>query len=152
MSTCNIISGVEIKELKTHGDERGFFRELIRETDEFFQAGFGQLSHSLVNEGILKAWHYHFKQHQWNYVATGLLRVVLYDYRKDSDTYGKYIEFLTGDGQKPLVYAFPVGVLHGYCCLEGPVNIFYVTSGVYDLEGDEARLPSDDPNIKYCWY
>ena len=30
------IEGVEFKELITHADERGFFREIIRETDPFF--------------------------------------------------------------------------------------------------------------------
>jgi dTDP-4-dehydrorhamnose 3,5-epimerase-like enzyme len=31
-----LIDGVEIKELVTHPDERGFFREMIRVTDSFF--------------------------------------------------------------------------------------------------------------------
>ena len=30
-----MIDNVEIRELKTHADERGFFRELIRSTDDF---------------------------------------------------------------------------------------------------------------------
>jgi len=38
------IEGVVLKHLVTHTDERGFFRELIRETDEFFDR-FGQWSH-----------------------------------------------------------------------------------------------------------
>ena len=31
-----LLPGVELKELVTHGDERGFFREVIRESDPFF--------------------------------------------------------------------------------------------------------------------
>ena len=34
-----MIEGVEIKELVTHADERGFFREMIRVTDGFFGEG-----------------------------------------------------------------------------------------------------------------
>ena len=37
-----MIEGVEIKELVTHTDERGFFREIVRKTDEFWGEGFGQ--------------------------------------------------------------------------------------------------------------
>ncbi len=31
-----MIEGVVIKELVTHVDERGYFREIIRATDDFF--------------------------------------------------------------------------------------------------------------------
>jgi dTDP-4-dehydrorhamnose 3,5-epimerase len=54
-----IIEGVVAKELKTYSDERGFFRELIRVTDGFFEEGFGQWSHSLMFDGVIKAWHLH---------------------------------------------------------------------------------------------
>ena len=50
------IDGVVLKELTTHADERGFFREVIRESDEFFDH-FGQWSHSLMHPGVAKAWH-----------------------------------------------------------------------------------------------
>ncbi len=47
-----MIEGVSFKELVTHTDERGFFCEVILFTDEFFSAGFGQLSRSLVYGGL----------------------------------------------------------------------------------------------------
>lgn len=46
------ILGVELKPLATHPDERGFFREVIRVTDEFFEEGFGQWSHSLMYPSV----------------------------------------------------------------------------------------------------
>ena len=54
-----MIDGVMIKELVTHADERGFFREIIRVTDDIFSEGFGQWSQSLVYTGVTKAWHIH---------------------------------------------------------------------------------------------
>ena len=74
-----MIEGVEIKELRTHPDERGFFREVIRETDGFFEH-FGQWSHSLMYPGVIKAWHIHQRQTDWWYVL-GALKVALYDTR-----------------------------------------------------------------------
>ncbi len=150
MSTPARIPGVFFKDLVTHADERGFFRELIRVTDGFFQPGFGQLSHSLVYPGTVKAWHGHRVQTQWNYVATGLLRVALHDARPDSPARGTTVEFLAGEHQPPRIYSFPPGVLHGYRCLHGPMNILYVTSGVYD-PADETRVAHDDPAIGYDW-
>jgi dTDP-4-dehydrorhamnose 3,5-epimerase len=145
-----MIDGVIIKELITHTDERGFFRELIRVTDDFFSAGFGQLSHSLVHSGVVKAWHAHKKQVQWTYVASGLLKVVLCDFRPESPTFQQFMEFLAGDGQTVCVYSFPPGVLHGYRCISGVAHVIYVTSGVYDLD-DEVRFSYDDTAISYDW-
>lgn len=145
-----MINGVEIKKLVTHSDDRGFFRELIRVTDPFFAPSFGQISHSLVKQGVVKAWHAHTSQTQWTYVACGLLQVVLFDNRPDSSTYRSLLEFLTGDGQAPKVYVFPPGVLHGYKCLSGPAHVIYVTSGIYDLQ-DEVRIPLDAPGFGYDW-
>lgn len=145
-----MIEGVQLKTLVTHPDARGFFRELIRVTDPFFAAGFGQLSHSLVQVGVVKAWHYHVRQTQWNYPATGLLQIVLVDARPDSPTNGERMEFLCGEGQPEQVYAFPPGVLHGYKVLQGPAHMIYVTSGVYDPD-EEGRLPADAASVGYDW-
>jgi dTDP-4-dehydrorhamnose 3,5-epimerase len=145
-----MIEGVIIKELVTHADKRGFFREIIRVTDDFFAEGFGQLSHSLVHPGVIKAWHAHRQQSQWTYVACGLLKVALHDGRPESLTYRQTMEFLVGDNQPARVYLFPPGVVHGYRCVSGPAHVIYVTSGVYDLS-DEVRLSHDDPSIGYDW-
>lgn len=145
-----MIEGVYFKDLITHADDRGFFREVIRTTDEFFSVGFGQLSHSLVYGGVIKAWHAHVYQTQWTYVISGLLKVALHDSRPSSSTAGETMEFLAGDYQAVRVYSFPPGVLHGYCCVGGPSHVLYVTSGVYDLS-DEIRIPYDDSSIGYDW-
>ena len=146
-----MIRGVEFKELVSHSDDRGFFREMIRNTDGVFKAGFGQVSHSLVYQGVIKAWHYHKNQTQWNYVLNGLIKVVLYDLREDSETFNNKLEFLTGDNQAPLIYCFPPGVAHGYKCLHGPMNIIYITSGVYDPD-EEGRLEYNSKRIDYDWF
>jgi len=135
-----MIEGLQIKALVSHEDERGYFRELIRKTDAFFTPGFGQLSHSLVYPGVIKAWHGHTKQYQWTYVITGVLSIVLYDTRQDSRTYQEKIHLLLGDGFPAQIYILPPGVVHGYQCLSGPAQVLYVTSGVFDPE-EEIRLP-----------
>ncbi len=141
------IEGVEIKDLATHPDERGFFREVIRETDSFF-GHFGQLSHSYMHAGTAKAWHVHRKQTDWWYVL-GALKVVLHDLREGSPTRGKTMELLMGDRYPARCVKIPPGVAHGCRALE-PTHLLYVTSSVYDPQ-DEGRLPHDDPSIGYDW-
>jgi len=145
-----MIHGVILKALTTHTDERGFFREIIRVTDDFFGEGFGQWSHSLMYVGVVKAWHVHKVQVDWWYVASGVLKIVLHDTRRDSPTYRKTMEFLAGDGQPASVVRVPPGVAHGCKAISGSVNLFYVTSKVYN-PSDEGRIPFDDPAIGYDW-
>ena len=145
-----MIDGVVIKELVTHKDERGFFREIFRFSEDFRGISVGQLSHSLVKKGVIKAWHGHIYQSQWNYVVSGKIKVALHDNRKESPTYKETVEFLVGDGEFPKAYYFPANVLHGHRCLSRSMQIIYVTSGVYDLE-DEIRTSKDEAGIGYNW-
>lgn len=74
----------------------------------------------------------------------------LYDNRMGSSTKGKIIDFLVGEGLGPMAYFFPSDVLHGYKCLKGPMQIIYVTSGVYNLE-DEIRMTNENLAIDFNW-
>ena len=145
-----MIEGIELKELETFNDERGFFRELIRSTDEFFGEGFGQWSHSLMFDGVIKAWHFHRIQTDWWYIVSGILRVGLCDLREESSTYNKTMDFLMGDLQPARVLKIPPGIAHGCKTVQGPVHLFYLTSHVYNPD-DEIRIPYNDPQIDFDW-
>jgi dTDP-4-dehydrorhamnose 3,5-epimerase len=145
-----MIQGIVFKKLLTHKDRRGFFREIIRSTDDFFSEGFGQWSHSLMFDGVTKAWHYHRIQTDWWYVGSGVLRVGLYDLRKKSPTYKKTMDFLMGDLQSAQVIKIPPEVAHGCQTVQAPVNLFYITSHEYD-PNDEYRIPYNDPEIDFDW-
>ena len=145
-----MIDGVVLRALETHRDERGFFREIIRVKDDFFEEGFGQWSHSLMYPGVIKAWHIHKQQTDWWYVGTGVLKIVLYDKRPESSTYRQIMEIMLGDSHEAKVLKIPPGVAHGCKCMSGPANLFYITSHTYDPE-DEGRIPHDDPEIGYDW-
>jgi dTDP-4-dehydrorhamnose 3,5-epimerase len=145
-----MIQGIEFKELVTNHDDRGFFRELIRVSDGIFAAGFGQWSHSLMFDGVVKAWHYHNIQTDWWYVATGVLRVGLCDLRQDSPTCKQTMDFLMGDYQQARILKIPPGIAHGCKTVQGPVNLFYVTSHTYNPD-DEIRIAYNDPGIDFDW-
>lgn len=145
-----MIEGIIIKELITHVDERGYFREIIRVTDDIFAEGFGQWSHSLMYTGVAKAWHIHRIQIDWWYVPVGVLRVALHDTRPESPTYRETMEFVMGENQPSKIIRIPPGVAHGCKCLSGPAHLFYITSRIYDPD-DEGRIPYNDPVIGYDW-
>ena len=145
-----MIDGVEFKELKTYNDDRGFFREIIRCNDDFFSEGFGQWSHSLMFDGVIKAWHYHNIQTDWWYICNGVLRVGLCDLRENSSTYKQTMDLLMGDLQQAKIIKIPPGVAHGCKTVQGPVNLFYITSHVYNPD-DEKRISYNDPTIDFDW-
>ena len=145
-----MISGVMIKELKRHPDERGYFEELIRNSDPFFSEGFAQLSRSHMVDGVVKAWHVHKTQIDWWYVLRGTIKTVLYDARPDSSTFKHLDEYVMGDESLPIVLKVPPGVAHGLKVMKGPADLVYVTSKVYNKE-EEGRIPYDDSGIGYDW-
>lgn len=144
------IQGVEMKKLVTNTDERGFFREVIRVSDDFFGEGFGQWSHSLMHPGVAKAWHIHPTQVDWWYVPIGTLKVALHDRREDSPTRGETQELFLGENATPAVLKIPPGVAHGCKAIGGVAHLFYVTSRTYDPK-EEGRIPHDDASIGYDW-
>jgi dTDP-4-dehydrorhamnose 3,5-epimerase len=135
-----MIDGVIKNKIDTNVDSRGFFREVFRFTKHFKKINIGQLSHSYVKEGVLKGWHGHKDQYQWNYISNGCAKIILFDDREDSITFGEK-EVIDLDGNNsPIGYFFPPGVLHGYKCTKGPMHIMYVTSGTFNIE-KEIRKP-----------
>ncbi|OGG02325.1 hypothetical protein A2W14_03885 [Candidatus Gottesmanbacteria bacterium RBG_16_37_8] len=146
-----LIKGVLIKKLIRHKDERGYFEELIRKTDSFFQEGFGQLSHSYMYSGIIKAWHIHNQQIDWWNCIRGDLKVALCDLRKNSPTLNIINEFRIGEHSDNIIIKIPAGVAHGCKVIGESAELLYVTSGTYDQK-EEGRLPHDDKKIGYDWF
>lgn len=149
------IDGVVIKTLKSFPDNRGFFRELIRFNDDFFSEGFAQWSHSKMAYNTVKAWHYHNLQVDWWYIAVGVCKVILIDYREESLTYKSRMEFKLGDADLDFealtaVVKIPCGVLHSCKVLTDSADLFYITSKTYNPD-DEGRIPFNSPEIGYNW-
>ncbi len=145
-----MIDGVMIKKLARHPDERGYFEEIIRITDDFFTEGFGQLSHSYMVAGVVKAWHLHKTRIDWWFCVTGKIKAVLYDKRDESKTKGETNEILLGDAPDNIVLKIPAGVAHGMKVLEGPCHFVYATSCIYNPQ-EEGRIKYDDKEIEYDW-
>lgn len=152
----NEIVGVLIKSLKTFGDDRGFFREIIRVTDPFFQnVGFAQWSHSRMVRDTVKAWHYHHIQYDWWYLGIGEVETVLVDNREESPTFGKKLVFRMGDSSlSPATHevcvCIPPGVLHGCRVLSPEAHLFYITSVTYD-PNEEGRFPYNQGPVDHDW-
>jgi dTDP-4-dehydrorhamnose 3,5-epimerase len=145
------ITDVIIKKLVTHSDDRGYFREVVREDDHLLRH-FGQSSITKTYPGVIKAFHWHHNQDDLWYVVDGMARVVLYDRRPGSPTQGVTQVVYAGE-DNPVLILIPSGVAHGYQVLGNkPVVLFYHVTQVYDPKHpDEQRIPFDDPQIAFDW-
>ena len=145
------IQDVVVKQLTTHSDDRGYFREVVRE-DEHLLRHFGQSSVTKTYPGVIKAFHWHNDQDDLWYGVDGMARVVLYDRRAGSPTEGVTQVVYAGE-DSPVVILIPAGVAHGYQVLgTKPVVLFYHVTRNYDpAHPDEQRIPFDDPQIGFDW-
>ena len=146
-----MLEGVIIKKILNHPDDRGYFREILRDDDGLLSK-FGQTSVTLTHPGVIKAFHWHKYQDDIWYIAQGRALVGLYDMRKDSTTSGK-TQSILAEGDNPILIKIPIGVAHGYKVLgDTPVLLFYHTTKSYNpKDPDEGRIDFDDPSISFNW-
>lgn len=146
-----MIDGVKIKKLSVIPDERGRLMEILRSSDDLF-IKFGQLYMTSAYPGVVKGWHYHKVQTDNFAVVKGMMKVVLYDGRKDSATLGKVNEFFMGI-HNSLLLQIPPYVFHGFKCIsEEDAIVINCPTEVYDYDNpDEFRIHPYNNDIPYDW-
>ena len=85
---------------------------MLRSNDPHFEK-FGEIYFSTAYTNVIKGWHEHTKQVQFYAVIQGMIKLVLYDNRKNSSTYKKLMEIFTGEDNYQLI-KIPTGVINGY--------------------------------------
>jgi dTDP-4-dehydrorhamnose 3,5-epimerase len=146
-----MIDGVTAKSLKVIPDERGRLMEILRNDDDIF-TGFGQVYMTTTYPGTVKAWHYHKKQDDHITCVKGMLKLVLYDSRKKSPTFGEINEFFIGD-YNPMLVKVPKMIYHGWKCIsEKEALVINVPTKPYDRKTpDEYRMDPHVNDIPYTW-
>ena len=146
-----MIDGVKTKKLKVIPDERGMLMEMLRADDDLF-IKFGQVYMTTTYPDVVKGWHYHKQQTDNMVVVRGMMKIVLYDSRKDSKTYNEVNEFFVGV-HNPLLIQIPPYVFHGFKCIsEEEAMVINCPTEVYDYnEPDEFRVDPHDNEIPYDW-
>lgn len=154
------IRDVIIKQLTVHKDipdreddilEPGFLMEVLRDDDDLLTR-FGQTTFTVAYKDTIKAFHWHKKQDDLWFIASGKAVIVLHDLREDSDTFGETQVIQAGADDYKLIL-IPIGVAHGYKVVsEEPLLLFYHTTESYSLDfPDEERIPWDDSEIGFDW-
>ncbi|HQQ87211.1 MAG TPA: dTDP-4-dehydrorhamnose 3,5-epimerase family protein [Smithellaceae bacterium] len=146
-----MIDGVLVKKIKVIPDERGRLMEILRADDKAFEK-FGQVYMTTAYPGVVKGWHYHKKQADNMAVVRGMMKIVLYDGREQSPTFGEINEIFAGNHNPVLVHIPPL-VCHGFKCIsEEEAIVVNVPTEMYNYETpDEFRLPAHGGEVPYDW-
>lgn len=146
-----MINGVMVKKLKVVPDERGHLMEILRADDEMF-TGFGQVYMTTAYPGVVKGWHYHKIQSDNMAVVRGMMKIVLYDGRGDSPSFGEVNEFFAGI-HNPILIHIPPFVYHGFKCIsqEEAIVVNTPTEMYRYAEPDEFRVHPRECDIPYDW-
>ncbi len=144
-----MIDGVQVIPLRKIPDERGTIMHMLKSTDPHFEQ-FGEIYFSVVNPGVIKAWHLH-KEMTLNYaVISGMIKFVLYDDRDDSPTRGEVQELFIGDNNYALVKVPPM-VYNGF---KGIGIQPAIVANCASIPHDTNEIERVDPftnNIPYQW-
>lgn len=147
-----MIDGVIVRYATTHADERGELCEIYDPAWGITPEAMVYCYLTMVRAGKVKGWVYHEDQIDRLFVATGALKVVLFDRRKESPTHGMVNEFTLGERNRGLV-AIPKQVLHAVQNI-GTTEATFVNlpSRPYNhAKPDKFRVPLDSPEIPYTF-
>ncbi|OGH24775.1 MAG: dTDP-4-dehydrorhamnose 3,5-epimerase [Candidatus Levybacteria bacterium RIFCSPLOWO2_01_FULL_39_24] len=145
-----MIDGVIIRPLKKIPDERGMVMHMLRNDDPEF-VKFGEIYFSVVHPQVVKAWHIHTKMTLHYAVIKGLIKLVLYDDRKNSKTKGELTEIFTGDTNYALI-TIPPMIWNGF---KGVGTESAIVANCSDVPHDPKEIkrisPADNSIVPYAW-
>jgi dTDP-4-dehydrorhamnose 3,5-epimerase len=148
------ITGVICSPLTVYTDQRGWLAEIFRQ-DEVSPEHVPMMAYvSVTNPGVARGPHAHqYQTDLFCFYGPGDFRVVLWDNRPDSPTFGIRQDFLLGESS-PAALIVPPGVVHGYKNVSaGPGFVCNMANRLYCGRGrqepvDEIRF-EDDPQSPF---
>ena len=148
------IEGVTIVDVKSYGDERGYFMETYKRPD--FVAGgidcdFVQDNQSRSTRGVLRGLHFQIEHPQSKLVRVveGEVFDVAVDLRPGSPTFGQW-EGVVLSAENRRQFFVPRGFAHGFYVMSETATFCYKCDDVYH-PNDEGGLMWDDPSIAVAW-
>lgn len=152
--TQTSIEGVMVVDVKSYGDDRGYFMETYKQPD--FVAGgidvdFVQDNQSSSVKGVLRGLHFQINHPQSKLVrvVSGEVFDVAVDLRPGSATYGKW-EGVVLSAENKCQFFIPRGFAHGFLVLSDTAEFCYKCDDIYH-PNDEGGLMWNDPEIGIVW-
>ena len=150
MKKSHEIEGVIIQPLKQITDKRGSVLHMLKNDSSLFKQ-FGEVYFSEIHSGVIKAWKQHKKQSQNLTVPLGIIRLVIYDNRPNSNTHRKITEYKLGRPENYRLIHIPPMLWYGF---QGTGDQTSMIANCTDLSHDPEEIESlsaDTSQIQYQW-
>lgn len=150
------IHGVRIRLVRPVPHEDGFLTEIARQGWEVLDQPVVQVHMTTTLPGRIRAWGLHRRTSDRLFVASGLVRIVCYDARKASPTYGRINE-ITLSERNPGLVVLPPDLYHGWknIGITEAIVINMPTAAYHYDKPDALDLPWDSKAarelIAYTW-
>lgn len=146
------IDGVTIREVLHVPRDHGVITEIYRPAWDPSGLPVVHIYQSRLYPGAIGAWSCHTKSIDRLFVNQGHLKVVLFDGREESPTFGRVVEVHAGDA-RPAFIVLPTGIWHGLQNVgTADALVLNFPTRAYDYEDpDHWRLPYDTDQIPYTW-
>ena len=139
-----MVDGVRPIPLRRFEDERGWFTELMRESELADTVRQSNLVWS--RQGVIRGLHYHERgQCDLFCCVQGMVRVVVLD-RESGATFTEDI----GDENLAAIW-IPGHHAHGYEALTDCLFLYHVTQEYDRDDPDEHEVPWNDPRVAHLW-
>ena len=139
-----MVDGVRVIPLRRFEDGRGWFTELMRESELADTVRQSNLVYS--HKGVIRGLHYHERgQCDLFCCLQGMVRVVVLD-RESGETFTEDI----GD-ENPAAVWIPGYHAHGYEALTDCLFLYHVTQEYDRDDPDEHEVPWNDPRVVHLW-
>lgn len=130
-------------------DERGAVLHHLRADSPLLPA-FGEVYVSLIRSRAVKAWKRHHRVAQNLSVPLGAVRLVVFDGRPGSASFGALHEFRLSPEHHGILHV-PAGLWYGFQGLaEGESVILNCVTEMHD-PAESDRLPADHPSLPFIW-
>ena len=133
----------------TYKDQRGYFKELIRENTLKKKFPFLVMSYSKKN--VVRGLHIQTKKPQGKLVTVikGKIFDVALDLRKKSKTFGKVYSCMLSEKKSNSIF-IPAGFAHGFQSLDKETYVIYSCTKYRDQKS-EITIDINDNNLKIKW-
>ena len=132
-----------------HKDQRGYFKELIREIK--LKKKFPFLVMSFSKKNVVRGLHIQTKKPQGKFITVikGKIFDVALDLRKKSKTFGKIYSCVLSEKNSNAIF-IPPGFAHGFQSLDRETYVMYSCTKYRDKKS-EITIDLNDKNLKIKW-
>jgi dTDP-4-dehydrorhamnose 3,5-epimerase len=148
--TRRLIDGVVMRDVRNVLKSNGLLTEIFRRDWFDDEVRVDQVFQVIVESHGVSAWHAHEQAVDRLFVTEGRMRIVLYDAREDSPTFGLVNDLIVGL-HRPALVIVPPKVWHGVQnLLDRPSALLNLPDRAYRYDApDHWRVPSDTDRIPY---